>query len=820
MQTHREEAQGRASAAHHDDRRPPLKRKMTSHGENPMPRKRHVSDKIDYILLSFFDGIASAGLVCDEIISQKQQRWKGFAWETDKDLMSLSEEKFPQMQRRGDIDADDPASLISALRAIDPSSNATIIVAAGAPCRDYSRIRANAPGVSGDEGRKFLRFADFLKELEASWSYAQAILIVENVVPDSKRDVKFFEEKLSAQAVICDLVDLGVTSRPRVWWTRLPWQELSNRKDLPTRLRWSTYFGVPKVTFEQPKDNLDSYDLGNLRWPANVAKQIRPLPCLTTPADDPAGRPAPRSCRGKVDSQTQSRWLDDNRRYAPWHYEEDNMFVDTRDHQRLTLATAEIKEQLHHLPVGWTSRLRDHGRHKAIANGWRLGIAKWFFIFGIFCAQVPSPHPAIVLESPRWQPLPLGSSAIATMATLWVSAPLLNGPGVPIFDDALDLSAIDNMMEHWQASQTALHPGQSAPCLEPGLAQWLPLWQHWRPHLPTLRQPVAEVVQLVEDHQGEVLRWHATLEPHVQAAYSGKSGKCTMQLPIIVALAAQFGWGDMALFEEMQNGFPLLGTVRPGLGWRLRSDARYATPKDLAAFFVENHDFVQQRLRRGKVDPCWQAMAEEIAADVAIGRMEGPFEAPASWCKQAVPLPMFAHTAKLLPAPSGQAPCSFAFAVHQVGSNGNEKIRRAEDWRRSGANATVGVPDTPAYHGIDAFIHLARALRRVSKQHGLQLWGLDHEAAYRQLPVENPCHTYVILNTPQGPTLWRHNVLMFGSAASVWSYCRVADFMCWLVRCMLLAPLLHFVDDFGAVRRRSWPTAGFSAQRRCAVRWA
>ena len=58
---------------------------------------------------------------------------------------------------------------------------------------------------------------------------------------------------------------------------------------------------------------------------------------------------------------------------------------------------------------------------------------------------------------------------------------------------------------------------------------------------------------------------------------------------------------------------------------------------------------------------------------------------------------------------------------------------RAEDWRRAGTNATVGVPDTPAYHGIDAFIHLARALRRVSEQHGLQMWGLDHGATYRQL---------------------------------------------------------------------------------------
>ena len=50
---------------------------------------------------------------------------------------------------------------------------------------------------------------------------------------------------------------------------------------------------------------------------------------------------------------------------------------------------------------------------------------------------------------------------------------------------------------------------------------------------------------------------------------------------------------------------------------------------------------------------------------------------------------------------------------------------------------------------------------------------------------------------------------MFGSAASVWSYCRVADFMRWLVRCMLLAPLLHFVDELGAEEAEELADSGF-----------
>ena len=50
-----------------------------------------------------------------------------------------------------------------------------------------------------------------------------------------------------------------------------------------------------------------------------------------------------------------------------------------------------------------------------------------------------------------------------------------------------------------------------------------------------------------------------------------------------------------------------------------------------------------------------------------------------------------------------------------------------------------------------------------------QVWGHDHEGAYRQLPLNLPAMAYVLLLTKAGPTLWRHNVLLFGAVASVWA---------------------------------------------------
>lgn len=47
-------------------------------------------------------------------------------------------------------------------------------------------------------------------------------------------------------------------------------------------------------------------------------------------------------------------------------------------------------------------------------------------------------------------------------------------------------------------------------------------------------------------------------------------------------------------------------------------------------------------------------------------------------------------------------------------------------------------------------------------------------------------------------TLWRHNALLFGSTGAVWSYGRTSD-LCWLFRCLLATPCLHYVDDFGGL---------------------
>ncbi|CAE7232002.1 DNMT3A [Symbiodinium sp. CCMP2456] len=650
----------------------PLGAKLLS---NQQVTTRDKTTAVDFVVLSFFDGLGTAFLVCDNHCKAKGLSWRGASWEIDEDLVKLGIKHFPDVLTRGDFEQETAESLSKLVQQLDPSRSAQVVIAAGPPCHDFSRIRQDAPGHEGTEGSKFTRFAKLIVDLEKLWNRSRATLLVENVIPQNRADMRKIEKLLDAPAVVHDSADFGTISRPRVWWCRIPWSEVAHRKDCPLSMRWTSTQGIPRVHFEVPKDDTQTWDTQGLALPRCLTEEMKPLPCLTTPSDDPNGRPAPRSAKGKISSDATQR------------------------------------------------------------------AARLIFIMAVFAATVPTPSAELN---------PLGGTAIDITASLWQGKPPLMGPGLDDYDD-FDLSYLDDPTEHWKRSRIMPHPDFRDAALEPGLEQWLEIW---------------------------------------------------------------FGWQDPDIFDELTRGFRLLGPINPGLGWRKRNDLRYANPLQFNDFIDKNERYVCDKLRRSRVDPCWEQLANEIAEDVRLGRMEGPFTSPTTWPKTAVPLATHAHTSRLLPGPEAHKPTCFAFAVHQVGSDNKPKVRRAEDWRRSFANATVGISDTPPYHDVSAYVRLAVAIKKVDPSAKLLIWGLDHESAYRQLAAEDPDHTWVVLPTPHGITLWRHTVLMFGSVASVWSYCRVADLMSWLCRACLLTPALHFVDDFGSCEDDKLAHSSFEYSKR------
>ena len=155
---------------------------------------------------------------------------------------------------------------------------------------------------------------------------------------------------------------------------------------------------------------------------------------------------------------------------------------------------------------------------------------------------------------------------------------------------------------------------------------------------------------------------------------------------------------------------------------------------------------------------------------------------------------------------------AFAFGIEQQASTG-VKIRRGDDWRRSLHNSTTQARSRPDHHTIDDHVAHCRALAAQGHSRILS-WGHDQEDAYRVLPAEAPSLMYVIVMLADGPSIWQHLVLNFGSRAAVWNYNRFSDALMMLFRLLLFVAVGHYVDDFNGDEGEATAASGFEAVTR------
>lgn len=193
-------------------------------------------------------------------------------------------------------------------------------------------------------------------------------------------------------------------------------------------------------------------------------------------------------------------------------------------------------------------------------------------------------------------------------------------------------------------------------------------------------------------------------------------------------------------------------------------------------------------------------MLQEILAECDLGRMDGPYEAPSHWPTRTIAV----AGRPLLPLPDHPIRASVCFAVEQ-----HDKVRRCEDFKRSWHNSLMLAYDSPVHHGVDHYIQLCRW--EASQGHRPQLWTHDLAAAYRQLPVRETDKAWTILQTPNGPVLFKHNALSFGASGSVWGFNRFADLMQYLSRKLLWVPTHHYVDDFASAEHAPLAQSGFES---------
>ena len=752
-------------------------------------------------------------------------------WETDSDNNDLVKSHFPSAQAHLDFTQWTADQVLALL----PEDDNLVVITAGPPCPDFSRILGSeGKGASGTEGQKFVQFSQLLNEITTRLRHPY-ITLVENVVFHNHQEAKEFDTRLGLGSAVLDAKDFGAISRPRLWWTNLPWQQwATGDQGTPCPIRITKYNNHTQVKIPAEGNDLDRLELGPYKL--HPSTHSLKFACLTTPAPTDRGRPAPKANKKKPSSGALQRWTADNKTFAPWHYELHNMVLPTEGPPSPSLPPLEVKEQLHHLPIGYTSKTgwTSRKRGTALANGWHVGVARfllWLLLQQATANNTPSQRHTRVFSENRYlreHPCTTTTTSVprnprqhavflACRAFLNTSTPF--GP-CPPRKSHNSWEHLDDFDHHFAAAQGHSDSPRPIAHLDPSIHYALKHQQTAPHHLVQWREAVLNSLdEIIEESQQITEHWLDTCPSHTQRLYRQEwAPHGTVQIPTLIQILQ---WLDFPqanqIQQELTQGFQMLGDLTPGVGWPRREDSNYQNPICMAELFKTNAAYIQQKSHQTH-SRHWAILLQDILQDRSLSRIEGPFQAPANSNFSTVTV----QGLPLLPCPDENPLIAVAFPIIQTGSDGQLKIRRGEDWRRSGHNSTISAVDAPYHHTIDHYIEITRQLHHLRRGNTgafpenpqshtqLLVWGHDHEGAYRQLPVKDQSHCYLLLHTPEGPTLWRHAALLFGAVSSVWAYNRVGDILVLLARVLLKTPAVHFVDDYGGVDPSDTATSAFA----------
>lgn len=375
---------------------------------------RYPAKKI--ILLSFFDGIGAAPLALHVLAGEPLLV---LAWDTDTACQQITSTRLPYIQHRGDALTDNYREVAAIIQKADPSAACLLLITGGPPCPDFSKIVNKDAGRDKEEGAKFTRFTDILKDLQTMLPDHNASILVENVVMADPSDTAFYTEQLQAEPVLVDSADSSFVSRPRLWWSRLKRQDIKQHPLTGKPLKWTQNNRHRQLKMSLPPQQIQDIHMGKLTLHPDVVQGRKKIPCFTTPSPDQHGCDAPSRHRSKVDEGTKQRWLADNRCFAPWQYSPHAMAY---NHDNPQVIPAHIKEQIHNFPHNWTSagNTTERTRHRLVANSWRMSVA--IFVMALLLQFSGSQATFTVPNSPK-------DSSIDAVLQLGNALMAMPGPG-------------------------------------------------------------------------------------------------------------------------------------------------------------------------------------------------------------------------------------------------------------------------------------------------------------------------------------------------------------------------------------------------------
>ncbi|CAE7555695.1 SLC24A2, partial [Symbiodinium sp. CCMP2592] len=303
------------------------------------------------------------------------------------------------------------------------------------------------------------------------------------------------------------------------------------------------------------------------------------------------------------------------------------------------------------------------------------------------------------------------------------------------------------------------------------------------------------------DLEGEERALKEALDPQVAKVLQGK------RLKLLERIAGSLGWVDMKVFDELRNGFDLVGHHE-----HTGVFAHEPRPPKLAeSDFISAAQFLQPallgKIRASASDANARELWDKTLDEVADGILEGPLSAE-----------------ELL---SRHGPCwlpTRRFGVEQTSSAGR-KLRPVDDFTENKVNLAFGSMDKLDLHALDELIGISRLWIRVLngppdftiplstgeslsgrlhdgwKKVGCEplLTTLDLRAAYKQFAVSAKSRALAIIAlldpSTAEPGLFESKALPFGSSASVLHFNRLARLF-WRIGVELCVPWCNFYDDF------------------------
>eukprot|EP00435_Cladocopium_sp_Y103_P022676 s2362_g5.t1 len=197
--------------------------------------------------------------------------------------------------------------------------------------------------------------------------------------------------------------------------------------------------------------------------------------------------------------------------------------------------------------------------------------------------------------------------------------------------------------------------------------------------------------------------------------WNGGEGQQASQIPRLINLLNMGGMPGMEdLSQDLQVGFQVLGELNAGAGWLPPADQKYSFPVAETAFKKNKRHYAIAKLQSKRVGLEWATMQAEPQSELQKGRMSGPYLAPQWWPTEALSI----DDRPLMQLDDRDICRSFCFSVKQA-----DKVRRCEDFRRSGHNSTVIAHDAAASsvwnfnRAADAITFLYRRLLATSVGH-------------------------------------------------------------------------------------------------------